>query len=326
MNNTSSFTPPRKTCPASIHPGLDISPLNRLEDDFTIAVIVINTFVAITSTCSNSLVVWTFYRTSSLRTPSNLLILGLAMSDLVIGVFAQPNYCLSKYFELIQDIPRFCLTRDIKNTTMATFGNISLLFITAIITDRFLAMELHLRYQEFVTTKRYVVVMALIWFYSFLLGGLISLYAGLQGIAIAFMTLYTIIILMNIFFLIKISKVVRKHSRQIQAQQLSAQEAMNIPKYKKSVYTIYYVIGGFIFCFSPTFTALLVWMVFKKPTRIVRGVFAFSEVCMMFNGVINPMIYCWRVEGIRESAVHLLRRIFRRCGRQQGRTEAKPGR
>ncbi|XP_020917750.1 adenosine receptor A3-like [Exaiptasia diaphana] len=101
---------------------------------FIVSMIVINAFSGLLATVLNLLIIATFIKTPSLRTPSNILILSLAIADFGVGAFAEPSYSL------------------------VLLVNTSAVTITAITVDRFLALHLHLRYQELVTTKRISVV------------------------------------------------------------------------------------------------------------------------------------------------------------------------
>jgi hypothetical protein len=124
------------------------APLGHHYSNFTLSMIVINALMAFMATSLNVLIILTFVKTASLReTPSNLLILGLAISDLSVGVFAQPFFCIVKFAELTGN-------PDLKQATVNIFQYISyilsaasLFTLTAITVDRFLAVRLHLRYQ-----------------------------------------------------------------------------------------------------------------------------------------------------------------------------------
>ena len=80
------------------------------------------------------------------------LLLSLAFSDFGVGLFAQP----------FQTSLAVTLNR-IMNISGSVFSTISFLGVVAVSVDRFLAVQLHLRYQELVTHKRVVVVVIFIW-------------------------------------------------------------------------------------------------------------------------------------------------------------------
>ena len=60
--------------------------------DFYITVFVINAFSSVLATVLNLLIIVTLIKTPSLRTPSNILILSLAITDFGVGALVQPVY------------------------------------------------------------------------------------------------------------------------------------------------------------------------------------------------------------------------------------------
>ncbi|KAL9958756.1 hypothetical protein ACROYT_G035814, partial [Oculina patagonica] len=99
------------------------------------------------SIIGNTLVLAAILRTPSLRSPSMIFLCSLAVSDLLVGLVVQPIYIATN------------LTRDssldeaMKRMAIALCG-VSLLTMTAISVDRFLALHYHMRYPNVMTTKR----------------------------------------------------------------------------------------------------------------------------------------------------------------------------
>ena len=107
----------------------------------------------------NSITIYAIRKTSSLPNHLKLLLLSLAVSDLGVGLIVQlitllvirlhPNGEYSPSFKNTYDVL-------VNLTTLPSFG--SFFGVTAVTVDRFLAIHLHLRYQELVTHKRVVAV------------------------------------------------------------------------------------------------------------------------------------------------------------------------
>ena len=122
---------------------------------------VFNAFSAYTATILNILTIHAMRKTLSLQEPLKTLFLSLAVSDLGVGLFAQPLYIT-------------WMINPTYSTTMAStittylFVTSSFFLVVAITVDRFLAIHLHLRYQELVTHKRVVAVVISIWILSVL--------------------------------------------------------------------------------------------------------------------------------------------------------------
>ena len=100
-------------------------------------------------------------KTSSLTKPLKTLLLSLAVSDLGVGLLAQPLYIAEMVNHADFLLATFYVVQII--FTFASFLN-----VVAISVDRFLAIHLHLRYQELVTHKRVVAVVISIWISSLL--------------------------------------------------------------------------------------------------------------------------------------------------------------
>jgi len=104
-------------------------------------------------------------KTPSLPKTLKTLLLSLAVSDVGVGLVGQPFYTslLVKWSK--QNDPG-CNTYMVFNVITGVFALASSLGVLAVSVDMFLAIHLHLRYQELVTHKRIVAVVILIWVMS----------------------------------------------------------------------------------------------------------------------------------------------------------------
>ena len=90
------------------------------------------------------------------------LLLSLACSDVAVGLFSQPLYTVFLINWLRLDNPS-CNTQQVRTISSSLFSAASFLGVVAVSVDRFLAVHLHLRYQELVTHRRVVIVVIGIW-------------------------------------------------------------------------------------------------------------------------------------------------------------------
>ena len=98
----------------------------------------------------------TIRRTPRLHSPSNVLLAGLALSDPSGGVF----YQLTRIVAILR--PRTSMMKNYALTLMSLiylFTKFSLLTLTAISVDRYLALRLHLRFEELVPVKKVVIAL-----------------------------------------------------------------------------------------------------------------------------------------------------------------------
>jgi len=123
---------------------------------------VFNPFSACTAIMLNILSIHAMRKTSSLPKPLKTLLLSLAVSDLGVGLLAQPLF-IARMVNLSNSASRTAF-----NIIVPLLGNASFFTVVAISVDRFLAIHLHLRYQELVTYKRVVTAVILFGFHAFL--------------------------------------------------------------------------------------------------------------------------------------------------------------
>ena len=178
-------------------------------------------------------------KTSSLPKSLRTLLVSLAVYHLGVGLFVQPFYTSL----LVK-----CLQHSIPNcTTFKVFFFIALLLtvasflgVVAVTVDRFLAIHLHLRYQELVTHKRVLAVTISIWVLSALIS-LTSLWIS-PATRVLFLGIPAIgCFLLTVVVYIRIYLVVRRHNNEIQALQVQqADERENFAGIVKTAVGVFY--------------------------------------------------------------------------------------
>ena len=104
-------------------------------------------------------------KVSSLSKQLKTLLLNLSVSDLCVGLIVQPFFIIL----LVGNTATSCTFYSVFIFFTGLFSSASLFGVTALSLDRFLAIHLHLRYQELVTHKRVVAAVILAWVFSALL-------------------------------------------------------------------------------------------------------------------------------------------------------------
>ena len=125
---------------------------------------VFNSFLSYTATVLNIVTIYAIRKTPSLPKPLKTLLLSLAVSDLGVGLLSEPFYIwlLVRWSRLI--LPS-CTAFNVFFFPVRLFAGTSYLTVVTISLERFLAIHLHLRYQEIVTHKRVVAVVMSIWIF-----------------------------------------------------------------------------------------------------------------------------------------------------------------
>ena len=125
---------------------------------------------------SNSITIHAIRKTSSLPKPLKTLLLSLAVSDLGVGLLVLPlriALLIMKLEPNSENNPVFSHSKTCYLTTMNLLYYTAFFGVTALTVGRFLAIHLHLRYQELVTHKRVIAVVLSMWIF----GAIISLIA-----------------------------------------------------------------------------------------------------------------------------------------------------
>jgi len=272
---------------------------------------VFNAFLTIIVIIFNSVTIQALRKTSSLPQPLKTLLVSLAVSDLGVGLLVEPFYIglLVKWLQRDNSTDATCTTFFV---IISFFCTTSFLGVMALSWDRFLAVHLHLRYQELVTHKRVVAVVVSIW--------VSSAWGSLFYLWVSTNIIYNMVAISGVIGLVvsgvlyyKIYVAVWRHRNQIQALQVQqvAQNGQiaNAASLRKSAVGAFYMYLVFLLCNIPQFCGFVVVTISDLSTG-VKVFFLFSTTLLYLNSALNPVIYCWKMRHIRRAVLDILRNIF----------------
>ena len=214
-----------------------------------IANCILNAPLMLLSIIGNALVLVAILKTPSIRSPSVIFLCSLAVSDLLVGLVAQPVYIAAEIARTV----RYFQAAD----TVGFAGcGVSLATMTAITVDRFLALHYHLQYPNLMTTSRAIYTIITIWFIITLFSFSILWSRSIQYFLAAFCN--TICLLVCLVCFIKIHRIVRRHQLQIQLQQQAVENSIDtnnhhIRQSTKSAKSIFIYFLVMILCYTPSF-------------------------------------------------------------------------
>ena len=272
--------------------------------------IALNSFLCCTAIMLNIVTIHAIRKTSSLPKTLKTLLLSLAVSDVGVGLVIQPFY-ISLFVNWLQENYPACRIYMAFYITMGLFSKTSFYNVMAITIDRFLAIHLHLRYQELVTHKRVVAVVISIWLISAFLV-LMALWVP-PDIRTLFVFMGTVVgFLLTTLVYIRIYFAVRRHKNQIQAQQVqnAAQtgEMANSASPIKSAVGTFYVYLVFMVCYLPIFICSAALAIYG-PSIAFKKYLLFSVTLVFLNSSLNPVVYCWKMRHIRHAVMDTLRNM-----------------
>ncbi|XP_029210849.2 adenosine receptor A3-like [Acropora millepora] len=286
--------------------------------EYIVPLCVLNAFFALTAVVLNSVTIHAIRKTSSASLPKNLrvLLLNLAFSDLSVGLVVQPCYIIHLAFSFeSQEGDNLQKIYMLTVVTRTVFVCASILGVLALSVDRFLAVYLHLRYQEIVPPKRIVSILIFSWVVS----TIISLFWIVQEyheflwifLNVALATCLTTIALLQC----KIYSIVRRHRFQMRAQQVQGSKQFEgetratFERQKSSVGSAFYIYLFLLACYLPEVSTGFVVM--KSEKRIFLKILRQHTITLMFaNSCLNPLIYCWKLRHIRRTIRMTLRNVF----------------
>ena len=279
--------------------------------------IAMNSFTSYAAIMLNIVAIIALRKTPSLPKPLKVLLLSISVSDLCVGLLVQPLYVALHMVK--EDKPIFKPLATVNTISTTFFCTATLLGICAVSVDRFLAIHLHLRYQEIVTHRRVVAVVISIW----VLSAVLSVWRTnthsekVNRIILAiivFITLGCLVAIATIYF--KLYLVLKYHMMQVHALNipLDSQDAVateDTARQKKSAVVIFYLYLTLLICYLPnTFIALMFALSSASPPRLV---FVVSDALLFLNSSLDPLIYCWKMRQVRLTAMNILRNMHFKC-------------
>ena len=115
------------------------------------------------------------------------------------------------------------------------------------------------------------------------------------------------------FIDIRIYQIVKRHQRQIQAQNQVVQgpnicSNLNITRLKRSTINTFIFYMFLILCYSPFFPLLLVDVLLQNQEW--SGSLMYATTGAFMNSAINPILYCCVLKDLRKAVLRAARKMF----------------
>ena len=271
---------------------------------------VLNTFLSITAFLENTLILVALHKDTSLHPPSKLLFRNLAITDLFVGITAEPLVVVYWMSEVRErwDVCFYALVSGLSASYILC--SVSFLTMTAISVDRLLALSMGLRYRQVVTFKRTCITITGFWICSIVgsssqfLNPVIIAWYQYTGTALClFITFFAYT---KIFFILRQNRI---HGPTFQRQPNQA-IPLNIARYRKAVYSALWVQVALVVCYLPMAMVLALTPQRGIPTsKYLAGQFTITLVFL--HSSLNPLLYCWKIREVRQAVKETLRGL--RC-------------
>lgn len=280
--------------------------------------VAVNAVFSVLTIIGNSLIMVALRKIplTQVHTVFKAFLFNLALADLGVGVIVQPLY-ISAVLTAMSGY------KNASRILGALFylgnwylPNLSLVFLTAIAVDRFLALYLRLRYRNLVTLKKVTILLVILWFSTFAITLVIiydsRIYNILANVGLAGCLSLTTFCYLKIYLTLqRQDKSVREQSplesvqTAFQREQPSSAKRFNLLRYRRTVWNMLYVYAALILCYLPLFCVLIVLHVrgVDRTTKIFRFL---GATLIFINSSLNPILYCWKIREIRRVVLRTL--------------------
>lgn len=274
----------------------------------TLTSCVVTSLLAPMAVVANAFILIAIWKNKSLRTPSYVILAGLSFTDFCTGLLSQPFYVVYKLADIAGNIRMFCLAGTV--TESVAFHLASLKFVVMAIT----AVErwLHMSRRSLLTVRRLVIFH--ITSAAFLA---ITVAARMyqREMSPAIYTVMRVIqswgltvgVFATAFSYFKVFRILRRHQHLVQTNE----NAIDIAKYKKSIFTILYIFAIFVLSYIPYLCCILVFLAMQHYGRSLSSMTAFNAcaVITFSSSFFNPWLYYWRIKEIRDTVKSIARKL-----------------
>ena len=276
-----------------------------------IFLLVVNISVSITAFLGNTLILVALQKESSLHPPSKLLYRNLAITDLCVGVIAEPVY-VAYFMSVLSDKWDICFYANLLSFfTGFLFSAVSLFTLAVISVDRLLALLLGLRYRQVVTLKRTLMTLIVGWILSivgiltYLWDPIVTSWCIKVGLPVCLVTSFVCYV--KIFFILRHNQIqVLDHFHQRQENQPIP---FNIARYRKAVSAALWVQMTLVVSYLP----ILITETLKAQRGMPLSLYLAREstrTLVLLNSSLNPLLYCWKIREVRQAVQDTIRELL----------------
>ena len=254
----------------------------------------------------NTLVCVAFYRSTNLHSVTNVFIVSLAITDILVAVVSIPIWLVIQNTECINNatacdsvLMTFWRCLDI------LFSTASIMNLCAISCDRYIAITSPLRYAQIITKTRSAIVLIFLWAYSIVTSS-ISLAGGVYYPILVFVVSFLLPLTVMFYSYLRIFLAALRQLRRIQP----IRQAFYYKREIKAAKTLAMVMGIFIVCWTPFFVTNIL-VTFYKGLPVHPIITLAIKLLHYSNSALNPIIYSSTNRDFRNK---ILRVLPWRCG------------
>ena len=207
----------------------------------TLTTCVVTSLLAPMAVVANAFILAAIWKNKSLRTPSYVLLAGLSFTDFCTGLLSQPLHVMYKLTDITGDIKMFCLAGTLTESIAFYLASLKFVVMAIIAVERWL----HMSRRSLLTVRRLVILHITI---AALLVLTVAARMYEREMSPAIFTAMRVVhlwgltvgVIVTAFSYFKVFRILRRHQCLVQTNE----NAINIAKYKKSIFTILTSLGN----------------------------------------------------------------------------------
>ena len=308
--NASNGTSSAEEVPPYCFNYVDNSIHSKTMRDVYITNITLNIAFSITAVFGNLLIMFTLPRVPHLGLPTKTLLFSLALSDFGVGLVVQPFFIIRT---MAMNASVQCGAGIVFDLLSGHLSIVTLLTLTAMSMDKFLALSLRLRYRSVVTFKRVMVVVSLIW--------LIAVPWAMTWLwkpnvyLLLVLTIIPLCIIFSTLAFVKIWIILRHQQSRLQAEDMERHaralprrsHSINVVFYKRSVMTMFLIHLTSFLCYFPAWVVTAINVSRDNESFSLRAATHLTLTLVLVNSSLNPFLYLWRIAEVRNAAWEILK-------------------
>ena len=281
--------------------------LNRDDKINNILLAIVNSILALCGSFSNVFVILTYWqaRDPSMKRLSNMLIIALTYSDLLVTILVQPLFVLRKGYYEIYGVKNCVLLGILRLGIFFSVG-ISAMTVIVITAERYIAIAKPYLYPAVITRKRLKAIIFILWIaYLLIVCSRISL-LPLFVFTIVASIITTVYMISNSIMWIHILILTQKHKKAIRKQ------LTGVPRLMKQGYKEYFSVAHIIvlsttLCYTPILLMTIYGAFYDMDFRYLYTLLPWAETLLFFNSFANSVIFTWREKKFRKALCALVR-------------------
>ena len=283
-----------------------------------VALTVINLLAVFPTFFLNALVIIAVATRHRLQSNSNLLVAGLAWTDLLNGLVNQNIGTAVTLTRIFSDGP-FCSLEKASSVALVgsfflSLGNFALISI-----DRYISIKHPLRYRTIVTKQRIKTGLVSAWAVGLIVTiqelTLAVIDSGTDLYFLYMKVIYSILLILALAVTVVITYTYyyifsesRRHRKRLQTEQLPEEEAKNMKKENKAANTLTLILATLVITYIPSIVIMFVTGYSDiLELHISSVIWGWVGTFRLLGSLCNPIIFFWRVKKLRHAILEILR-------------------